>query len=102
VENEEVAMSNAARIALIGGQGWPLTETAAGLPTMQRRLSAQGVEVQTFAHDARQEIHDWLHGHSGFRALIGDSLGAGRSCLASERGALGLTSMPGVAELAAI
>jgi hypothetical protein len=47
-------MSNAARIALIGGQGWPLTETAAGLPTLQQRLSAQGVEVQTFSHDARQ------------------------------------------------
>ena len=76
-------MSNAARIALIGGQGWPLTETAAGLPTLQRRLSAQGVEVQTFAHDARQAIHDWLHGHSGFRALIGDSLGAGAAALYS-------------------
>jgi hypothetical protein len=74
-------MSNAARIALIGGQGWPVTETAAGLPTLQQRLSAQGVEVQTFAHDARQAIHDWLHGHSGFRALIGDSLGAGAAAL---------------------
>jgi hypothetical protein len=76
-------MSNTARIALIGGQGWPLTETAAGLPTLQQRLSAQGVEVQTFAHDARQAIHDWLHGHSGFRALIGDSLGAGAAALYS-------------------
>jgi hypothetical protein len=76
-------MSNAARIALIGGQGWPLTETAAGLPMLQQRLSAQGVEVQTFAHDARQAIHDWLHGHSGFRALIGDSLGAGAAALYS-------------------
>jgi len=74
-------MSNAARIALIGGQGWPLTETAAGLPTLQQRLSTEGVEVQTFAHDARQAIHDWLHGHSGFRALIGDSLGAGAAAL---------------------
>jgi hypothetical protein len=76
-------MSNAARIALIGGQGWPLTETAAGLPRLQQRLSAQGVEVQTFAHEARQAIHDWLHGHSGFRALIGDSLGAGAAALYS-------------------
>jgi hypothetical protein len=76
-------MSNAARIALIGGQGWPLTETAAGLPTLQQRLSAQGVEVETFSHDARQAIHDWLHGHSGFRALIGDSLGAGAAALYS-------------------
>jgi len=76
-------MSNAARIALIGGQGWPVTETAAGLPTLQQRLSAQGVEVQTFAHDARQAIHNWLHGHGGFRALIGDSLGAGAAALYS-------------------
>jgi hypothetical protein len=42
-------MSNATRIALIGGQGWPVTETAAGLPALQQRLTAQGVEVQTFA-----------------------------------------------------
>jgi hypothetical protein len=76
-------MNSAARIALIGGQGWPLTETGAGLPMLQQRLSAQGVEVQTFAHNARQAIYDWLQGHSGFRALIGDSLGAGAAALYS-------------------
>lgn len=69
------------RIALIGGQGWPLTETAAGLPALTQRLQAQGVEVQTFAHDARQQIRDWMHGFHDFRALIGDSLGAGASAL---------------------
>ncbi len=69
------------RIALIGGQGWPLTETAAGLPTLQRRLEAKGIEVHTFAHNARQQIRDWLHGYGGFRALIGDSLGAGAAAL---------------------
>lgn len=70
-----------ARVALIGGQGWPLTETQAGLPTLQKRLQAKGVEVQTFAHNARQDIHDWLHDFHGFRALIGDSLGAGAAAL---------------------
>lgn len=69
------------RIALIGGQGWPLTETVAGLPTLQRSLQYLDVEVQTFAHDARQAIRDWLHGYKGFRGLIGDSLGAGAAAL---------------------
>lgn len=70
-----------ARIALIGGLGWPATETVAGLPTLARRLQTRGVEVQTFAHDARQAIHDWLNDFDGFRGLIGDSLGAGASAL---------------------
>jgi len=64
-------------------EGWPLTETAAGLPTLQKRLHDQGVELQTFAHDARQAIHDWLRSFSGFRGLIGDSLGAGAAALYS-------------------
>lgn len=66
-----------ARIALIGGQGWPVTETMAGLPTLQQRLKAKDVDARTFAHDARQPIHDFLNGYAGFRGLIGDSLGAG-------------------------
>lgn len=69
------------RVALIGGQGWPLTETAAGLPALAKRLQAVGVEVNTFAHDARQQIHDYLAGFVGFRGLIGDSLGAGAAAL---------------------
>ena len=70
-----------ARIALIGGQGWPLTETPAGLPALSARFKARGVEVQTYAHDARQAIRDWLHGFKGFRGEIGDSLGAGSAGL---------------------
>lgn len=70
-----------ARIALIGGQGWPLTETMAGLPTLAHRLQVQGVEVQTFAHDNRQGIYNYLHGFTGFLALMGDSLGAGAAAL---------------------
>ncbi len=72
-----------ARIALIGGQGYPLTETQAGLPTLKRRLNARGVDTGAgpFTHMARQQIKDWLHGYKGFRGLIGDSLGAGASAL---------------------
>jgi hypothetical protein len=69
------------RIALIGGMWWPVTETNAGLPTFQARLRANGAEVQTYSHSARQQIRDWLYGYKGFRALCGDSLGAGASAL---------------------
>ncbi len=75
-------MTNA-RIALIGGQGYPLTETAAGLPALKSKLNAHGVDTGEgpFPHTARQQIRDWLHGFKGFRGLIGDSLGAGASAL---------------------
>jgi hypothetical protein len=72
-----------ARIALIGGQGYPLTETLAGLPTLKKRLNGKGVDTGAgpFKHTDRQAIRDWLYGYKGFRALIGDSLGAGASAL---------------------
>jgi hypothetical protein len=72
-----------ARIALIGGQGYPLTETQAGLPTLKASLNAKKVDtgVGPFPHTARQQIRDWLYGFRGFRALIGDSLGAGAAAL---------------------
>jgi hypothetical protein len=71
------------RIALIGGQGYPLTETPAGLPTLKARLDANGVDTGAgpFSHMDRQRIRDWLHGYQGFRGLIGDSLGAGASAI---------------------
>ena len=68
------------RIALIGGQGWPLTETMAGLPALARRLFALGIETETFVHDARQVIRDYLWGHPWI-GLVGDSLGAGAAAL---------------------
>lgn len=70
-----------ARIALIGGQGWPVTETISGLPTLQTRLKAEGVDARTFAHDARTPIRDFLYHYAGFVGLIGDSLGAGAAAL---------------------
>lgn len=71
------------RVALIGGQGYPLTETQAGLPTLKQRLNAKGVDTGQgpFAHTDRQAIRDWLYGYKGFRGLIGDSLGAGAAAL---------------------
>jgi hypothetical protein len=72
-----------ARVALIGGMGYPATETRAGLPALSERLALRGVGVQIFTHDARQAIYNWLREFSGFRALIGDSLGAGSAALFS-------------------
>jgi hypothetical protein len=71
------------RIALIGGQGYPVTETEAGLPTLKQRLNAAGVDTGEgpFPHTDRQRVRDWLHGYKGFRGLIGDSLGAGVAAL---------------------
>jgi hypothetical protein len=71
------------RVALIGGQGYPLTETQAGLPTLKKRLNTVGIDTGQgpFKHTDRQQIRDWLYGFKGFRALIGDSLGAGVAAL---------------------
>ena len=66
-----------ARIALMGGLGFPVTETTAGMPTFKARLEALGAKVILVSWNARQEVYDFLHGFTGFRALCGDSLGAG-------------------------
>lgn len=71
------------RIALIGGMGYPATETVAGLPALKQRLDAKGADTRLFSHSDRQAIRDWLHGYKGFRGLIGDSLGAGAAALYS-------------------
>ena len=69
------------RIVLMGGQGYPLTETPQGLPALKARLVAHGVEVLLVSHADRQPVRDWLYGHPGFRGLIGDSLGAGAAAI---------------------
>lgn len=71
------------RIALIGGMGYPVTESAAGLPALKQRLKASGIDTGAgpFSHTDRQSIKDWLHGYKGYRGLIGDSLGAGAAAL---------------------
>ena len=72
-----------ARIATIGGMGYPFTETAAGMPHLTERFKAIGIDVgaSVFKHNDRQAIRDWLWRFNGFRALIGDSLGAGAAAL---------------------
>src|SRR5690242_9720124 len=66
-----------ARIILLGGMGFPATETAGGLPRFQQRLRQLGAEVLLISWKERQKAHDFLHGYVGKRALCGDSLGAG-------------------------
>ena len=66
-----------AKIALMGGLGYPVTETQAGMPTLKTRLEALGATVLLTSWDARQAVYDFLKGFDGFRALCGDSLGAG-------------------------
>lgn len=67
-----------ARVALMGGMGYPLTETQAGMPTLKTRLETLAhIEVLLVNWAERQQVYNFLHGFDGFRALAGDSLGAG-------------------------
>lgn len=69
----------AKRMALLGGMGYPLTETPAGMPRLKARLEAIGFEVLLVNWAHRQEVYDFLRGFNGWRGLAGDSLGAGSS-----------------------
>lgn len=67
-----------ARIVLMGGLGFPVTETFAGMPTLKARFEAiKGVEVLLISWKQRTEAYNFMHGFTGFRAYLGDSLGAG-------------------------
>lgn len=66
-----------ARIVLIGGLGYPITETAAGLPTLQNRLRSIGADTIIVTHTDSQPAYDFMVGFNGFKAYIGSSLGAG-------------------------
>jgi hypothetical protein len=66
-----------ARMALMGGWGYPATETPWGLPKLKTRLEVIGVEVLLTSWKARQDIYGFMHGFTGFRGFAGDSLGAG-------------------------
>ncbi len=66
-----------ARIALMGGLGYPATETTWGMPTLKNRLEAIGAHVLLVSWKERQQVYDFLRGFKGFRAICGDSLGAG-------------------------
>ena len=66
-----------ARAALMGGMGYPVTETPWGMPSLKSRLEAIGVQVLLVSWDARQDVHNFLHDFTGVRIMAGDSLGAG-------------------------
>lgn len=66
-----------ARIALMGGLGYPATESPWGMPQLKTRLEAIGVEVFLTSWKDRQGVFNFLNGFDGFRGMIGDSLGAG-------------------------
>ncbi len=65
------------RIVLMGGMGYPATETPGGMPRLKTRLEAIGIKVLLVSWDARQEVRDFMHGYIGWRGYAGDSLGAG-------------------------
>lgn len=65
------------RIALMGGMGYPMTETSWGMPSFKTRLEALGAETILVNWSHRQEVYNFLDSANGFRALAGDSLGAG-------------------------
>lgn len=72
-------MMRPAKIALMGGMGYPITETTWGMPTLKKRLEAlsSSISVILVSWDARQQVYDFLHSFDGFIAMAGDSLGAG-------------------------
>jgi hypothetical protein len=65
------------RVALMGGMGYPLTETPGGMPRLKSRLEKAGAEVILVNWAHRQEVYNFMHNFKGFRAYCGDSLGAG-------------------------
>lgn len=69
-----------ARIAVMYGQGGAAIEYwETGERQLVKRLHEIGVDTggSVYNWDDRQAIYNWLHGYTGFRGLIGDSLGAG-------------------------
>ncbi len=66
-----------ARMVLMGGLGYPLTETVGGMPTFKNRLEALGMEVLLIGWKDRQQCYDFLDNFTAWRGLAGDSLGAG-------------------------
>lgn len=66
-----------ARAALMGGMGFPATETPWGMPQLKTRLEAIGVQVLLVSWSARQEVFNFLYSFAGKKIYAGDSLGAG-------------------------
>ena len=71
-------MIEKARMVLMGGMGYPLTETPWGMPKLKTRLEAIGVQVLLISWKDRQQCYDFLHDNIWtWIGLAGDSLGAG-------------------------
>lgn len=66
-----------ARMALMGGMGFPVTETPWGMPQLKTRLETLGIEVLLVSWSARQEVYNFMNGFDGWKGFAGDSLGAG-------------------------
>ncbi len=66
-----------ARVALMGGMGFPVTETPWGLPALKTKLESLGAETILVNWSHRQEVYNFMHGYDGLRIYVGDSLGAG-------------------------
>jgi hypothetical protein len=65
------------RMVLMGGMGFPLTETPWGMPKFKGRLEKIGFQVILVSWKGRQEAYNFMHGFTGWRGYAGDSLGAG-------------------------
>lgn len=64
------------RCALIFGQFGEMADPV-NLPHLRDRLNAAGFETILVEHTDSQSVYNFLHGFSGFKAIIGSSLGAG-------------------------
>jgi hypothetical protein len=69
----------AKRMVLMGGMGYPVTESPWGMPQLKTRLEAIGFEVLLISWKQRQEAYNFMHDFVGWRGYAGDSLGAGSS-----------------------
>jgi hypothetical protein len=66
-----------AKIVLLGGMGYPVTETPWGLPSLKERFEALGAQVLMVNWAERQEVYNFVKGWLSTLAYFGDSLGAG-------------------------
>jgi len=64
------------KIVLMGGMGYPVTETPWGMPRLKSRFEALGYEVLLVNWAERQQVYNFVQG-DGPLAYLGDSLGAG-------------------------
>lgn len=64
------------RCVVIFGQ-FGVAADPVNLPTFRNRLNAAGFETILIEHTDSQRAYNFLHGYSGFKGLVGASLGAG-------------------------